>query len=64
MAVADSPAGPFQDARGSALITNAMTRATDADDIIDPAVLIDDDGQAYLFWGKAQCYYAKREQQP
>jgi beta-xylosidase len=22
-------------------------------------VLIDDDGQAYIFWGNAQCYYAK-----
>ena len=28
-------------------------------DDIDPTVIIDDDGQAYLFWGNTQCYYAK-----
>ena len=28
-------------------------------DDIDPTVWIDDDGQAYLFWGNTQCYYAK-----
>lgn len=28
-------------------------------DDIDPTVFIDDDGQAYLFWGNTQCYYAK-----
>lgn len=26
-------------------------------DIIDPAVMVDDD-EAYLFWGKGACYYA------
>lgn len=61
VAVADNPLGPFKDARGSALITNDMT--TDYTSIgwddIDPTVWIDDDGQAYLFWGNTQCYYAK-----
>jgi len=28
-------------------------------DDIDPAVFIDDDGTAWLFWGNQRCYYAK-----
>lgn len=61
VAVADSPVGPFKDARGSALITNNMTTQYTSIgwDDIDPTVFIDDDGQAYLFWGNTQCYYAK-----
>ncbi|MBO0343305.1 glycoside hydrolase family 43 protein [Muricauda lutimaris] len=60
VAVADSPVGPFEDAIGEALITNDMTKATDISwDDIDPTVFIDDDGQAYLFWGNTACYYAK-----
>lgn len=60
VAVADSPTGPFKDARGSALITNDMTQETKISwDDIDPAAFIDDDGQAYLFWGNTKCYYAK-----
>lgn len=60
VAVSDSPTGPFKDARGSALITNDMTKATSITwDDIDPSVIIDEDGQAYLFWGNTKCYYAK-----
>jgi beta-xylosidase len=60
VAVADSPTGPFRDARGSALITNDMTRELDITwDDIDPTVLIDDDGQAYLYWGNTHCRVAK-----
>ena len=60
VAVSDSPTGPFKDALGKALITNDMTKATDIRwDDIDPSVFIDDDGQAYLFWGNTACYYAK-----
>ena len=60
VAVSDHPAGPFKDARGSALVTNNMTTATDIRwDDIDPSVIIDDNGQAYLFWGNTKCYYAK-----
>lgn len=52
VAVSDAPTGPFKDARGSALITNDMTTQTDiAWDDIDPGVFVDDDGQAYLYWG-------------
>ena len=50
VAVAESATGPFKDARGSALITNNMT--TDikiGGDDIDPAVFIDDKGQADIF---------------
>lgn len=61
VAVADSPLGPFVDARGSALVTNDMTTEYTSIgwDDIDPTVFIDDDGQAYIFWGNTQCYYAK-----
>lgn len=60
VAVSDSPTGPFKDARGSALITNDMTTKTKISwDDIDPTVFIDDNGQAYLFWGNTVCYYAK-----
>ena len=60
VAVSDSPTGPFVDARGSALVTNDMT--TDLEiwwDDIDPTVFIDDDGQAYLYWGNTKCRWAK-----
>lgn len=60
VAVSDSPTGPFKDARGSALITNNMTTEINMMwDDIDPAVMIDDNGQAYIFWGNTVCYYAK-----
>ncbi|WP_348823698.1 glycoside hydrolase family 43 protein [Flavobacterium aestuarii] len=60
VAVSDSPTGPFKDALGKALITNDMTTKTSITwDDIDPTVMIDDDGQAYLFWGNTACYYAK-----
>lgn len=61
VAVADSPVGPFKDARGSALVTNDMTTEYTKIgwDDIGPTVFIDDDGQAYLIWGNTQCYYAK-----
>lgn len=61
VAVADSPVGPFKDARGTAIITNDLTtsRTKISWDDIDPTVFIDDDNQAYLFWGNTQCYYVK-----
>jgi hypothetical protein len=48
--VADSPTGPFRDALGRPLIQNAE---------IDPSVYIDDDGQAYLFYGNPRLWYVK-----
>lgn len=49
VAVADSPTGPFRDAIGEALVTDETPNSVVLN--IDPAVYIDDDGQAYLFWG-------------
>jgi beta-xylosidase len=60
VAVADKPEGPFRDALGKALITNETIGVPGENKInLDPTVLIDDDGQAYLFWGNSQCYYVK-----
>ena len=60
VAVSDSPTGPFVDARGTALISNDMTKQTDIlwDDI-DPGVFVDTDGQAWLYWGNTVLKYAK-----
>lgn len=49
VAVADHPLGPYKDAKGSAIITDETPNDIPLN--IDPAVYIDDDGQAYLFWG-------------
>ena len=64
VAVADNPTGPFKDALGKALVTNDMTSPDSKMmwDDIDPSVIIDKDGQAYLFWGNRKCYYAKLKQ--
>lgn len=60
VAVADHPTGPFKDAIGEALITNNMTQHTDISwDDIDPAIYIDDNGQAYIFWGNTVLKYAR-----
>jgi beta-xylosidase len=59
VAVSDRPIGPFRDAKGCALITGEMTKATEDFVNIDPSVLIDDDGRAHLFWGKSRCFHAK-----
>ena len=59
VAVADSPLGPFEDARGSALITEQDTPSPNGWDDIDPTVLVDDDGTAWLAWGNPNCYLAK-----
>lgn len=60
VAVAEKPEGPFRDAIGQALITNETIGVSGENKInLDPTVMIDDDGQAYLFWGNSQCYYVK-----
>jgi arabinoxylan arabinofuranohydrolase len=48
--VSDSPTGPFRDALGRPLIQNAE---------IDPTVYVDDDGQAYLYYGNPHLWYVK-----
>ncbi|WP_457126747.1 glycoside hydrolase family 43 protein [Mucilaginibacter sp. HD30] len=63
VAVASKPEGPFQDAKGSALITHNMLPPTDNEKAnLDPSVLIDDDGKAYIFWGNGQCYFAQLDE--
>lgn len=53
--VADSPTGPFRDPLGNRLIVDSENVWND----IDPTVFIDDDGQAYLYWGNPNLYYVK-----
>lgn len=48
VAVSDSPAGPFRDGRPVPDVAG-----------IDPAVFIDDDGQAYYYWGQFAAKGAK-----
>lgn len=60
VAVSDSPYGPFKDALDKALITNNMTTfGKHSWDDLDPTVMINDDGQTYLYWGNNACYWAK-----
>lgn len=60
VAVSESPAGPFKDAIGHALVTNNQTTyARHSWDDLDPTVFIDDDGRAFLYWGNNACYYAE-----
>jgi arabinoxylan arabinofuranohydrolase len=51
VAVSDSPTGPFKDALGKPLLVGYG--------YIDPTVFIDDDGQAYLYWGNPNLWHVK-----
>ena len=51
VAVADNPAGPYKDPIGKPLVKGWFK--------IDPSVFIDDDGQAYLFYGNNMLWYTK-----
>jgi arabinoxylan arabinofuranohydrolase len=59
VAIGDSPTGPFVDAKNSAIITTDMTPNQGDFDDIDPTVFVDDDGQAYMYWGNGKCKYVK-----
>jgi arabinoxylan arabinofuranohydrolase len=48
---ADSPTGPWRDPIGKPLITRATPGVRDVAWLFDPAVLIDDDGKAYIYFG-------------
>jgi hypothetical protein len=50
--VADNPLGPFTDPLDKPLINGKF-------DSIDPTVFVDDDGQAYLYWGNPNLWYVK-----
>lgn len=52
VAVSDTPTGPFKDALGKPLVHSGNGD-------IDPSVFIDDDGQAYLYWGNPYLKYVK-----
>jgi arabinoxylan arabinofuranohydrolase len=52
VAVADNPLGPYKDALGKPLIDRG-------NGYIDPTAFIDDDGQAYLYWGNPNAWYVK-----
>ena len=52
VAVGNSPRGPFHDPLGHPLISIDSPGVVCNRDFIDPAVFIDDDGQAYLFMGQ------------
>jgi len=51
VAVSDSPTGPFKDAIGAPLLVGYG--------YIDPTVFIDDNGQAYLYWGNPNLWHVK-----
>ncbi|MDA3927340.1 MAG: glycoside hydrolase family 43 protein [Prolixibacteraceae bacterium] len=58
--VADSPYGPYKDALGKPFISNGQTTYSKHPwEDIDPTVLIDDDGQAYMYWGNNSLYCVK-----
>jgi len=50
VAVGDSATGPFRDAIGRPLIVDGE---------IDPTVFVDDNGQAYLYWGNPNLNYVR-----
>jgi arabinoxylan arabinofuranohydrolase len=54
--VATSPIGPYKDAIGQPLVTAGCSGGTGD---IDPTVFIDDDGQAYLYFGRSVPGYVK-----
>ncbi|MDC8830882.1 glycoside hydrolase family 43 protein [Alteromonas gilva] len=61
--VSDSPEGPFTDPRGIPMIRLEDTAEYKDHSWrnIDPAVFIDDDGKAYLYWGNQQLWWVELE---
>lgn len=47
----DSPTGPFTDPIGGPLISREMSNCADVTWLFDPAVLMDDDGTSYIYFG-------------
>lgn len=48
---ADSPEGPWTDPIGHALVTKQTANCSDVEWMFDPAVMVDDDGTGYLYFG-------------
>ena len=63
VAVSESPEGPFKDPRGMPMIKLEETAQYKSHSWrnIDPAVFIDDDGRAYLYWGNKQLWWVELE---
>lgn len=63
VAVSDKPTGPFVDPRGIPMILLSDTAQYQNHSWrnIDPAVFIDDDGRAYLYWGNKQLWWVELE---
>lgn len=63
VAVSDSPEGPFKDPRGMPMILLEETAQYKEHSWrnIDPAVFVDDDGRAYLYWGNKQLWWVELE---
>lgn len=60
VAIADRPEGSYKDIQGKPLLTyKDCFGFTHSWACIDPAVFIDDDGQACFLGGNKECYYAK-----
>ncbi|MFV0564890.1 MAG: glycoside hydrolase family 43 protein [Flavobacteriaceae bacterium] len=60
VAVSDRPEGPYKDAIGKPLFTNQDSFGkTHSWRTIDPSVFVDDDGQAWIYWGNGACWVAK-----
>ncbi len=60
VAVADNPRGPFKDALGKPLLTSEdCYRSNHSWAVIDPAIYVDENNEAWIFWGNKECYYAK-----
>ncbi len=55
VAVSDSPTGPYKDPLDKPLVAVGSGN-------IDPTVFIDNDGQAYLYWGNPNLKYVKLNQ--
>ena len=51
MLTADSPTGPFTDPIGKPLISRATPTCASVTWLFDPAVMVDEDGNAYLYFG-------------
>lgn len=47
----DSPVGPWVDPLGKPIITRETENCADVEWLFDPAVLVDDDGKAYIYFG-------------
>lgn len=52
VAVADHPLGPYSDPIGEPLVTGSYQ-------YIDPTVFVDEDGQAYLYFGNPKLWYVR-----